>query len=466
MWGQALMLLADPFVLHVLGKTVKQQLDDVYKSQGLPKDHPLLPSLLQLLFLGLDARRQLALVVLKHKTLAPPAPPTTPIMPLAKKGEKAGKVAPPPPNLPPGFSIPDARVSPLLLRDKDGEPAAENDVQEAARTVLPSLLEILAYVSLAQKYEGMTEGWEGQPHDKEEVQEKMLESVGRLYRSCKARQPSPFLLCMVSHSLCHSLATADDARTTPLAKTLAALLDHLNRKKRDEMLLATPDTQDRGLWICLASAGLLRLPRKKARVSGAVTAATATTTKATGGAGVNTSAGAGAATAAATTTASTRPPLNHELRDFIISLFVKQLPYTPAPCPLSFCHEQVMRLLLGWMARGAFVKPKRRKGGREGEDEEREEKEEENAVKRWVGKIVQGMGGSKAIREVWEKERFQPMRRNYERLFEAEPWAKGLVWGEEKEEAKEGKGIVANKEGKEEGKTVGLKIKEGGERKK
>ncbi|GAB5034476.1 negative elongation factor b [Nannochloropsis oceanica] len=451
MWGQALMLLADPFVLHVLGKTVKQQLDEVYKSHGLPKDHPLLPSLLQLLFLGLDARRQLVLVLHKHKTPGPPAPPATPTMLLAKKGGKAGNVAPRPPNLPPGFSIPDARVSPLLVRDKDGELAAENDVQEAARTVLPSLLEIFAHVNLAQKYEGTTEGWEGQPHDKEEVQEKMLESVGRLYRSCKARQPSPLLLCMVSHSLCHSLATADDARTTPLAKTLAALLDHLNRKKKSEMLLATPDPQDRGLWICLASAGLLRVPRKKARVTGAAPAAVAA--KAAGGAAVNTS--------AATTTASTRPPLDHELRDLLLSLFVKQLPFIPEPCSLSFCHEQVMRLLLGWMARGAFLKPKRRDGG--GEADEEREKKEENAVKLWVGEIVQGVGGSKAVREAWEKERFQPMRRHYERLFEAEPWAKVLVWGEEKEEAKEGNRLVTNKEGRK--KNCGVKIEEGRERK-
>jgi len=104
------------------------------------------------------------------------------------------------------------------------------------------------------------------------------------------------------------------------------------------------------------------------------------------------------------------------------------------------------------MARGAFVKPRKREGGRKSEEEE--EKEEENAVKRWVGEIVQGVGGSKAMKEAWEKERFQPMRRNYERLFEAEPWARGLVLGEEEEAKKEEEG------GKEGGEVVGLKKEE------
>ncbi len=393
MWGQALVLLADPFVLHVLGKTLWQQLDDVSKSQCLPKDHPLIPSLLQLLQLGLDARRQLALV-LKHKATPPPPPSST-----ALKGGKKGAL-PPPPELPPAFSIPDARVAPLLLRDKDGEPAAENDVQEAARNVLPCCLELAAYVSLATKYAQAPGGWEGQPHDKDEVQEMLLEAVGRLYRSCKARQPSPLLLCLVEHALLHSVATADDQRTTPLAKTLAALLDHLHRKKRSELLAATPDPHDRALWISLASAGLLRVPKKKP---------------------------AAKSPAAAPSSSSQRPALEPELRDLLLSLFVKQLPHVPAPRALSWCHEQVLRLLLGWMARGAF---KRKKGG-DGQGEE------DDAVKRWVEDIVQGVGGPKAFVDAWEKERFAPMRKNYERLFEAEPWAKEVVLGGEGEGTQE-----------------------------
>lgn len=429
-WGHALMLLADPCVLQVLGKTLKQELDEVFRSQGLPKDHPRVPSLLQLLYLGLDARRQLALVRLKPKAGVPPPPPPT--EPLHKKGNKKGKTAPSPPELPPCFSIPDARVSFWGFGDKEGEPAAENDVQEAVRTVLPSLLEVNAYVKVANKYATATDGWEGQPHDKDEIEGKMLESVGRLYRACKARQPSPLLLCVLTHALCHSLATGDDDRTTPLAKTLAALLDHLNRKRRSEMTLALPDMQDRALWIGLASAGLLRVPKKKnkAALAGEKANRAGATRAGPVGAGMPAVGGAGVgadrkAHATASTSASARPPLEPELRDLILGIFVNQLPFACSPRSISFCHEQVLRLLLGWMARGALEPPKGKEGREEGKDGIGK-----RTVRNWVEGIVQGVGGHKAMWEVWEKEEFKCLRRQYERLFEATPWARGVVLGE------------------------------------
>lgn len=58
-FGHALALLADPFVVQLICRTLSRKLHDVLKSQSLPKDHALVPSLLQLLVMALTARTQL-----------------------------------------------------------------------------------------------------------------------------------------------------------------------------------------------------------------------------------------------------------------------------------------------------------------------------------------------------------------------------------------------------------------------
>jgi hypothetical protein len=86
------------------------------KSQGLPKDHPVLMGLLQLLDLGYSAKAQLA---------------------SGKEGD---------------MYVPDP----------------EQSLKDVARNVLPCYMEIVGYLLLIKKYDAHT--WEGQPHDKAEMQ--------------------------------------------------------------------------------------------------------------------------------------------------------------------------------------------------------------------------------------------------------------------------------------------------------
>jgi hypothetical protein len=110
------------------------------------------------------------------------------------------------------------------------------------------------------------------------------------------------------------------------------------------------------------------------------------------------------------------------------------------------------------MARGAFKRPGKgkEKGKEEGQqenDEKEKEKQEDGGgeVKRWLTEVVQAVGGHKAMQDAWEKERFKPMRTNYEKLFSAEPWSRMVVLGQEQGGEKE-EGGGGNGGGKGKGK--------------
>lgn len=142
-FGRALILFGDPFVIQVLTRTLMRKVEEVYKAKRLPKDDPVIPSLIQLLHMGLGARAQLSRVL----SYRPP----------------------PPPEGPPAYSITNASMSPLVP-GKDGEPTGENDLQDAVRHVLPCCKELSTYMTLSSIYDEV--GWEGQPHDKDVIQVK------------------------------------------------------------------------------------------------------------------------------------------------------------------------------------------------------------------------------------------------------------------------------------------------------
>ncbi len=422
MFGHALLLLADPFVVLVLLRTLARRMDECFAARAVPKDHPLIPSLLQLLHLGLSARRQLTRV-LRYKPPPPSAQPAAPPPPTTtsgpghqRRGASSSLPSLPPVEPPPGYTIPSASVAALTgPPGKDGEPTAAGDAEEALRSVLPGLLELNAYVAVVRRYETAPGGWEGQPHDRESVNEKMLEAVGRLYRCCRAWAPAPLPLRLLQQALATSAAHAsDDAKTTPLAKTLLALYDHNHRRKRAEALAAAPDLQDRFLWHSLATACVRRTagpPKPRA----------ATTT------------------AAATTAPAPRPkpqPLDAELRDLLLSLFTKQLPLSPPPRALSACHAQLARLLAEWAGprgNGVLKAAGAGAGGDGGNgdgDGQQQQKVIHAPLLRVVAEAVAAVGGVQAFRDLWEDVRFAAIRRAYDRLMERVPAVRPLVLGE------------------------------------
>lgn len=437
MFGHALLLLADPFVVLTLLRTLARRVqEDCFKARALPKDHPMVPSLLQLLHLGLSARRQLTRV-LRYKPPAPTAPPPTPTPPPPapattgghRRGKSTASLVPAAPAVepPPGYTVPAVSVGVLTgpPGGKDGgQPTAGGDAEESLRSVLPGLLELNAYVALVRRYDAAAPGgWEGQPHDRETVNERMLEAVGRLYRCCRAWQPAPLPLRLLQQALATSAASPhDDAKTTALVKTLAALYDHNHRKKRGEALAAAPDLQDRFLWHSLATACVRR-------TAGAPKPKASTTT-----------------TGAAATAPQQQPPkpLDVELRGLLLGFFTKQLPLAPQPRALSACHAQLARLLAEWAGpRGNGVL--RAAGGGGGDDGGEGDAEEAEVVHApllaVVKEAVAAVGGQQAFKDLWEDARFAPVRRAYERLMERVPSVLAVVLGVEAEaEAEGGKG--------------------------
>lgn len=413
MFGHALLLLADPFVVLTLLRTLARRVqEDCFKGRTLPKDHPMVPSLLQLLHLGLSARRQLTRV-LRYKPPAPTGPPPTPPPPPQSTGgghrrgnsaPPAGGAAagPPAPEPPPGYTIPAVSVGALTGGAQAGTQAG-GDAEEALRSVVPGLLELNAYVALIRRYEAAPGGWEGQPHDKETVNERMLEAVGRLYRCCRAWQPAPLLLRLLQQALATSAANPnDDAKTTALVKTITALYDHNHRKKRGEAIAASPDLQERFLWHSLATACVRR------------TAGPPSKPKA-GGTAANQPAPAPA-----------NKLLDAELRGLLLGLFLKQLPLSPPPRALSACHAQLARLLAEWAGpRGNGVLRAEEAGEGEGDDAS----VVHAPLLAVVAEAVAAVGGQQAFKDLWEDARFAPVRRAYERLMERVPAARAVVLG-------------------------------------